>query len=167
MLWWYDQQGSTPMRNVATALSIVLMALTFAGCASQPTRNVGHVEPDGLGPLGEDAYLVRCDDLRANELQPNQFRVLCPYTPEDIRTLQRARGACPPKHQWVCCTAQAVAVHRAACEPNCNSRHFAALLDDVTGSCGGSHVQEGGGTLLTDLWTEAGHRGTQRKQHSP
>ena len=26
------------------------------------------VELDGLGPHGEDAYLVRCDDLRANDI---------------------------------------------------------------------------------------------------
>ena len=163
--------------EVKTAFIVISCAIVGA-CAAGPAHvsvnkdvsgNVAQssmVEPDGLGPYGEDAYLVRCDDLRANEFQPNQFRVLCPYTPEDIRTIERARGACPPKHEWVCCTAQIVAGRRAACEPACDSRHYTALLEDVTDFCGGSHVQEGGGTLLTELWTEAGHRGTQSRQHT-
>ena len=163
------------LAKITTAI-IVISCGAVGACAAEPadvstnmSRKMAQsnmVQPDGLGPDGEDAYRVRCDALRANEFQPNQFRVLCPYTPEDIRTLERARGACPPKHQWVCCAAQAVAKHRAACEPDCKSRHHTALLDDVASFCGGSEVQEGGGMLLIGLWTEAGHRGTQRGQHT-
>ena len=37
-------------------------------------------------------------------------------------------------------------------------RDFRTLLNDVVEVCGGSDAQEGGGTLLMELWTNAGGR---------
>ena len=107
---------------------------------------------------GRAAYQARCD-FEPNEFQPNEFQLFCPYTPDDIDTLERARRACPPKPQWVCCAARFVSMHRADCEPNCGVRQgYRTLLNDVAEACGGSDVQEGGGTLLSELWTDAGGR---------
>ena len=132
------------------------------GACERPTVDSSQFDPsirelNWSDPDGRTAYQVRCD-FKPNEFQPNQFRLFCPYTPSDIETLERARWACPPKHQWVCCAARFVSMHRAACEPNCGRQGYRTLLNDVAEVCGGSDVQEGGGTLLSELWTDAGRR---------
>ena len=135
----------------------VLLPALLAGCATVDPSPRGPQSMDVVGrdADGRDAYWVRCS-FAPNEFQSNEFRVHCPYTPRDVRNLERAKGACPPKRHWVCCAARHVARHREACEPNCQSRDYWPLLDDVAAACGGSDVQEGGNTLLVELWEDAG-----------
>ena len=141
-----------PMLCLLTAL-LVSCATVDSSLVDPPIRELNWTDPDGRA-----AYQVRCD-FEPNEFQPNQFRVFCPYTPNDIENLERARRACPPRPHWVCCAARFVSVHRAACEPDCRwPRDYRTLLNDVAEVCGGSDAQEGGGTLLMELWANAGGR---------
>ena len=149
-------------REVELAVTCRVARSQFGpGACERPTVDSALFDPsirelNWSDPDGRAAYQVRCD-FKPNEFQPNQFQLFCPYTPSDIETLARARSACPPKRQWVCCAARFVSMHRAACEPNCG-QGYRTLLNDVAEVCGGSDVQEGGGTLLSELWTDAGRR---------
>ena len=102
------------------------------------------------------AYQARCD-FEPNEFQPNDFQLFCPYTPDDIDTLERAKRGLSAKTPMGVLCGSFVSMHRADCEPNCGARQgYRTLLNDVAEACGGSDVQEGGGTLLSELWTDAG-----------
>ena len=143
------------MKSMFFLLTTLLVSCTTVerSLVDPPIRELNWTDADGRA-----AYRVRCS-FEPNEFQPNQFRVICPYTPNDMENLERARWACPPRHQWVCCAARFVSVHRAACEPHCGwPQDYGPVLSDVAEVCGGSDIQEGGGTLLVELWTEAGRR---------
>ena len=60
---------------------------------------------------------------------------------------------------WMRCAANFTVTHRNKCAPYCGQQHYAALVNEVAESCGGSDVQPSGGYLLSKIWQEAARRG--------
>ena len=171
-------QGDANLRGVAASISAALNALdTMVLRSTSESELVDAAEPSALRPQREEANPTSRQDSDGQAVgqapptpteeprddrktyrfacggELSDVRIRCPYTSVEMATLDRAKGACPPSRTWVCCTAGLALEHRRSCDPDCGSGDLRAFINDVAPRCGGSHVQEGGGTMAIDLWS--------------